>query len=101
MQELLDQYKYMGFQATNFGLAVDEINKMARPHVMLSESHVLKRMWSLADEPVAADEEEELRNPEKRKQVRCKIFLGYTSNLISSGLRDIIRFLVQHKMVRS
>lgn len=31
--------------------------------------------------------------------MRCKIFLGYTSNLISSGLREIIRFLVQHKLV--
>lgn len=29
----------------------------------------------------------------------CRIFLGFTSNLISSGIRDIIRFLVQHKMV--
>jgi len=27
------------------------------------------------------------------------IFLGYTSNMISSGLRDIIRFLVQNKKV--
>ncbi|KAL1996667.1 hypothetical protein VTN49DRAFT_7532 [Thermomyces lanuginosus] len=27
------------------------------------------------------------------------IFLGYTSNLISSGLRETIRFLVQHKHV--
>jgi len=29
----------------------------------------------------------------------CTIFLGYTSNLISSGVRDTIRFLVQHKLV--
>ncbi len=27
------------------------------------------------------------------------IFLGYTSNLVSSGLRDVFRFLVQHKKV--
>lgn len=27
------------------------------------------------------------------------LFLGYTSNLISSGLREIIRFLAQHKLV--
>lgn len=27
------------------------------------------------------------------------LFLGYTSNLISSGLREIIKFLCQHKMV--
>lgn len=29
----------------------------------------------------------------------CKIFLGYTSNLVSAGTREIIRYLVQHKMV--
>ncbi len=27
------------------------------------------------------------------------VFLGYTSNMVSSGLRDIISFLVQHKKV--
>ena len=27
------------------------------------------------------------------------LFLGYTSNLISSGLREIIRFLAQHRLV--
>lgn len=34
----------------------------------------------------------------KRKH-NCTIFLGYTSNIVSSGLRESIRFLVQHKMV--
>lgn len=29
----------------------------------------------------------------------CKIFLGLTSNLISSGMRDYIRFIVKHAMV--
>ncbi|MBS3144054.1 deoxyhypusine synthase [Candidatus Woesearchaeota archaeon] len=36
------------------------------------------------------------------KQMRkdkCTIYLGYTSNMVSSGLRDIFRFLVEHKMV--
>ena len=36
---------------------------------------------------------------ETRKNTKCKIFVGYTSNLVSSGVREIIRFLVQHKMV--
>ena len=31
--------------------------------------------------------------------MRAKIFLGFTSNLISSGVREHIRFLVQHRMV--
>jgi deoxyhypusine synthase len=30
---------------------------------------------------------------------KASIFLGYTSNLISSGLRETLRFLVQHKHV--
>lgn len=35
-----------------------------------------------------------------REQIRCNIFLGYTSNLVSSGLREVIRFLVQHNYVQ-
>ena len=29
----------------------------------------------------------------------CKIYLGFTSNLVSSGLRDIFSYLVQHNLV--
>ena len=36
---------------------------------------------------------------EPPKDAKCTIFLGYTSNLISSGLRETIRFLVEHKHV--
>ena len=35
----------------------------------------------------------------ERDSVRAKIFLGFTSNLISSGVREHIRYLVQHSMV--
>ena len=31
--------------------------------------------------------------------MKATVFLGYTSNMISSGVRETIRFLVQHKMV--
>uniref|UniRef100_A0A914E9F4 deoxyhypusine synthase n=1 Tax=Acrobeloides nanus TaxID=290746 RepID=A0A914E9F4_9BILA len=37
--------------------------------------------------------------PVGRPRKSCTIFLGYTSNLVSSGLREIIRFLVQHDLV--
>ena len=33
------------------------------------------------------------------RREKCTIFLGYTSSMVSSGLRDIFRYLVQHKMV--
>jgi len=35
----------------------------------------------------------------KMRQDRCKIYLGYTSSMVTSGLRDIFRYLVQHKFV--
>lgn len=45
------------------------------------------------------DEAEHLLDPTARARVRCTIFLGYTSNLVSSGLRDVIRYLCEHRMV--
>jgi deoxyhypusine synthase len=74
---LLRSYASSGFQATNFGQAVDIVNEMLawRPDPE----------QNLADGPLKTD--------------RCCIFLGYTSNLVSSGLRETIRFLVQHKLV--
>lgn len=53
----------------------------------------------MSDEPIAEDEQEDYKDPKVREQTKCKIFLGYTSNLVSSGVREVIRFLVQHKMV--
>jgi len=80
---LLASYMTTGFQATQFGRAVNEIRRMIS--------------WRLSDEPVL--EQDQTTDPHERTQVRCKIFLGYTSNLISSGLRETIRYLVQNNMV--
>jgi len=33
------------------------------------------------------------------RKEKVTIFLGYTSNMVTSGLRDVFRYLVQHKMV--
>lgn len=33
------------------------------------------------------------------RREKATIFLGFTSNMISSGLREVIRYLVQHKLV--
>jgi deoxyhypusine synthase len=83
---VLGQYLTSGFQATNFGLAIEEVNKMIR--------------WRLSDVPFDPEEEdEEWEDPELRARTKCTIFLSYTSNLISSGIRETILFLVKHKMV--
>jgi len=36
---------------------------------------------------------------EMRKEKDITIYLGYTSNMVTSGLRDIFRYLAKHKMV--
>ena len=35
----------------------------------------------------------------KMRKGGVRIFLGYTSNMVSSGNREVIRYLVQHKMM--
>ena len=60
---------------------------------------MFQRRWRLSDEPIAEDESEEYSSPSIRANARCNIFLGYTSNLISSGLREIILYLVKHRHV--
>ena len=40
-----------------------------------------------------------LEEPGARPVTNCTIFLGFTSNLISSGVREVLRFLVQNNMV--
>lgn len=53
----------------------------------------------MSNEPVAEDESQHYLDPEVRAETRCNIFLGYTSNLISSGLREIFLYLVKHRHV--
>lgn len=62
-------------------------------------SNTQKINWRLSDEPIAADEAEQYLDPEVRKNTRATIFLGYTSNQVSCGNREVIRYLVQNKMV--
>lgn len=33
------------------------------------------------------------------RKAKATIYLGYTSNMVTSGLRDVFRYLVEHKMV--
>lgn len=44
-------------------------------------------------------ENDRYHDPKDRENVRCKIFLGYASSQVSSGMREVIRYLAQHKMV--
>ena len=83
--KVLESMLYTGFQATSFGQAVEEVNRMLK--------------WRLSDEVPGKDEDRDHLDPEFRSKVKCKVFLGYTSNLISSGVRESIKYLVKHKLV--
>ena len=65
----------------------------------MNESAWIQRNWRLSDEPLTEDESPDYTSPEVRAATRCTVFLGYTSNLISSGLREVILHLVKHKHV--
>lgn len=87
---MLDSYASCGFQASNVGKAIAEINQML----------------NFKFKPGELDEDSEkpslgLGTPEgvKCRERECKIFLGVTSNLVSSGMREILKFICKHKMV--
>mmetsp|Transcript_24414 Transcript_24414/g.76559 ORF Transcript_24414/g.76559 Transcript_24414/m.76559 type:complete len:334 (-) Transcript_24414:358-1359(-) len=72
-------------QATSLGKAIDEVKRM--------------RAWRLSDEEIKENEDEDFKDPEVRANTKAKVFFGYTSNQISCGTRETIRYLCQHKMV--
>lgn len=84
LDSLLDSFATTGFQATNLGEAVKRIREL--------------RQWRLSDVPVD-DTNNEPVDPAVRQRIRARIFLSYTSNQISCGQREVIQFLVKHKMV--
>lgn len=42
---------------------------------------------------------EAIRIIKEMKKEKCTIYLGYTSNMVTSGLRDVFRYLVEHNCV--
>ena len=84
-EAIFKSYISTGFQATALAQAIDTINSMIK--------------WRLSDDPIAEDETDEFKDPEKRKNTRCQILLGYTSNMASCGMREYLRYLCQHKMI--
>jgi len=81
--KMFESYNACGIQATNLGLAIEQVNQMIQ--------------WRSSNEPTSTSEETKYTGIDK--EARCTIFLGYTSNMISSGVREVIRYLCEHKMV--
>ncbi|GLD66728.1 deoxyhypusine synthase-like protein [Lates japonicus] len=81
---LLQSYLNTGFQATNVGLAIQEINNM----IQRRQQPVKAVNGFVEEDPSTCP-----------CLMSCTIFLSYTSNLISSGVRETIRYLAEHRMV--
>ncbi|KAA1098219.1 Deoxyhypusine synthase [Puccinia graminis f. sp. tritici] len=75
---LLNAYEAIGFQATSLSQSIEIINKM--------------RSWRLSDDDPTVERG-------SKEDESARIFLGFTSNLVSSGLREIISFLAKHNYV--
>ncbi|XRB08592.1 deoxyhypusine synthase [Pycnococcus provasolii] len=92
---LLDAMLTTGFQATHFAMACDEVTRMLTWR--LSQEDLENTQEGLEMKEALRDTEFE--DPATHNDVRTKIFLGCTSNLISSGVRESIRYLCQHKLI--
>uniref|UniRef100_A0A7S2Y5I0 deoxyhypusine synthase n=2 Tax=Entomoneis paludosa TaxID=265537 RepID=A0A7S2Y5I0_9STRA len=85
LDAIMNSFLTTGFQATNLALAVEQIREM--------------RSWRMSDIPWKEGDDETLKPLAVREKIRARIFMAYTSNQISCGQREVLRFLVQHKMV--
>lgn len=74
--KLFLSYSSTGLQATNLARSIEIINQMLN--------------WSPSSEDL------ESGVPPSSK---CTIFLAYTSNMVSCGIREVIRYLAQHKLI--
>lgn len=79
--QLLASFLGTGFQATQLAEAVKIVNEM------------------LATRESPFEPDTKIEDEFIRPRTGCTIFLAYTSNMISSGIREHIRFLVKNKMV--
>ena len=75
---LLSSFKTMGFQATNFSDAIDLVNDMLTAKSCPFEGEKVDGV---------------------RQESGCTIFLGFTSNMISSGIRENLKFIVKENLV--
>lgn len=77
--------------------AVATARPAGAPFPITHPSRPFKQLtWHLSDEPATAPGP---ADPAERAAVGTKIFLAFTSNLASAGTRDVIRWLVQHRLV--
>eukprot|EP00057_Strongylocentrotus_purpuratus_P024243 XP_011678717.1 PREDICTED: deoxyhypusine synthase [Strongylocentrotus purpuratus] len=83
--KMMESMRTVGFQASHFGAAVDEVKRMlAKKREPLTEEErraIMEKSWT------------------DRAPSKCTIFLGYASSIITSGLRETMCFLAKNNLV--
>ncbi|XP_952648.1 deoxyhypusine synthase, putative [Theileria annulata] len=86
IDSMLEKFRVFGFQATNLGLAAEMVDRMFS--------------WRLSDDPLQeSDEGTPYADPEVRRKTKCTIWVSFTSNMISCGLREAFVFMAKHRLV--
>eukprot|EP00057_Strongylocentrotus_purpuratus_P034729 XP_796333.3 PREDICTED: deoxyhypusine synthase [Strongylocentrotus purpuratus] len=83
--KMMESMRTVGFQASHFGAAVDEVKRM-----------LAKKLEPLTEEERRAIMEKSWTD---RAPSKCTIFLGYASSIITSGLRETMCFLAKNNLV--
>ncbi|VDM69218.1 unnamed protein product, partial [Strongylus vulgaris] len=77
--KLMASYSSTGFQASHFGKAVKAVNAMLDEREDVEGNEKAGQFFPY---------------PDQRPIPPCTIFLGYTSNLVTSGIREVVSNLV-------
>lgn len=90
LKDFILHYKNIGFQGTNMHLAMEKIKEML---YFRSSEHA--SLDGCIPEPALVSEHQEQQEQEQK----ATIFLGFTSNQVSCGNREIIKYLVKNSLV--
>ena len=86
--DVLDGYHTTGYQATNFGIAIAEVEAMLKWR--LSDDQILlntaRANGSITDEEAA--------------KTKAKVFLGLTSTLLLGGVRESVKYLAKNSLIQ-
>ncbi|CAJ1992367.1 deoxyhypusine synthase / DHS34 [Leishmania donovani] len=93
-QHIIGSYSTMGFQATNYGLARSIAQRMIRKQPPSKVYQIKDGKYVLVPPDVGED-----GKTLQQEHVYPNLFMGVTANLMGTGCREAVRFLVQEGVV--
>ncbi|CBZ30170.1 putative deoxyhypusine synthase [Leishmania mexicana MHOM/GT/2001/U1103] len=93
-EHIIDSYSTMGFQATNYGLARSIAQRMIQRQPPSKVYQIKDGEYVLVPPDVGED-----GRTLPQEHVYPSLFMGVTANLMGTGCREAVRFLVQEGVV--